>query len=174
MLNSVFHKYYAASITIGLDGTMLVASTKERILIWGVTFCLLATFSLTAFLICRNRRYRNTALFIFLSTLIIPVIIMPTARHESIHISRDQITIDNGSWVFPSTSVISFGQMTNVSRSIYPYKFSNLIGDDYVGWIFSRRNDTAQSIRLNAFFSAHSLTIAHYIRDRGYSVTWID
>lgn len=173
MIELVLHKFYAASIGIGLDGSMLVASTRDRLLVWAMTFCFIAALSLISFLICRGSKIRKMAIAVFIISLIIPVFIMPSARHEFIHVSRDQITIDSGNWYRPSTTVVALAGLQRLSRQSRDFRASNLIGDDYVTWYFERQDGSVQNLTLNDFFSAHSMTIAHYIRDRGYAVEWL-
>lgn len=173
MIELVLHKFYAASIGIGLDGTMLVASTRDRLLVWGMTFCFIAALSLISFLICRGSKIRKIAIAVFIISLSIPVFIMPSAKHEFIHVSKDQITIDNGKWYRLSTTVVALAGLQRLSRDRKDFMVSNLIGDDYVTWHFERQDGSVQNLTLNDFFSAHSMTIAHYIRDRGYPVEWL-
>jgi len=172
-MNFMLHKFYAASISIALDGSMLVTSTGERILIWGMMFCFIAALSLGSYLFWRTPGVRRISLILFIVSLSIPVFIIPAARHEYIHVSRNQITIDTGSWHRPSTTVVALSGLQRMSRESNNVMISNLMGDPYVTWYFERNNGSVQHLRLNDFFSAHSMTIAHYIRDRGYQVEWL-
>ena len=40
------HKLYDASISVGLDGSMLVSSTRDRVLAWGLAFCILGALKI--------------------------------------------------------------------------------------------------------------------------------
>jgi hypothetical protein len=173
LIELILHKFYAASISIGLDGTMLVASTKDRLLVWGMAFCLIAALSLISFLIWRRPDTRRISIVVFIMSLNIPVFIMPSAKHEHIHITRDQISIDTGKWYRPSTTIVALRGLQRLSRDSSDYMISNIIGDAYVTWHFERQDGSVQKLVLNDFFSAHSMTIAHYIRDRGYQVEWL-
>ena len=42
LFNGLLHKFYAASISIDPAGAMLVTSTRDRIMAWGMLFCLIA------------------------------------------------------------------------------------------------------------------------------------
>ncbi len=173
MIDPVLHKFYAASINIGLDGTMLVASIRDRTLLWGLIFCFIAALSLISYLIWRMPTARKVSVAVFIFSLAIPIFIIPSASHENIHISRDLITIDSGNWYKQSKTVVALRGLRRISRETSDYRISNLIGDDYVTWRFERRDGSVQKLILNDFFSAHSMTIAHYIRDRGYTVNWL-
>ncbi len=152
---------------------MLIESTRERLIIWAMLFCFLAAASLILFLMSRPKSVKKLSLALFLISLIIPTVIIPSLKHESIHVSRDQITIDSGFWFKPRRDVIELKNLRKLSRTRDSYWVSNLIGDETMIWSFERENDPLQQIVLNAFFSAHSMTVAHYIRDRGYPVEWL-
>jgi len=173
LFEHILHKFYAATISVGLDGSMLVASNKDRIMVWGMIFCFVAAFSLVALLLWQKPYLRKFALGTLIISLVIPVFVMPSAGKEYIHVSRDQITIDTGYWYMPSTTTIPLHSLELLRRESSDYRISNLIGDDYVTWHFERENGMVESLVLNDFFSAHSMTIAHYIRDRGYPVKWL-
>ena len=170
---SFLHKFYAASVSIGLDGSMLIASTRERMLAWAMMFCFIAAFSLISYLICRRKSLKQLSLSVFCVALIIPIIIIPSFRNESIQVNREQIVIRSGTWFLPSEQVIRIDKLRQLRRVNNEYLVSNLIGDDYITWYFESHNGEIQELVLNDFFSAHSMAIAHYIRDRGYPVDWL-
>lgn len=172
--NILLHKFYAATISIGLDGSMLVASTGDRVLAWGMTFCFIAAFCLIGFLILRKPLIRRIPLTVFIISLGIPIFIIPSIKHEYIHVSRDQITINSGQWYLPSITVVALDNLQSLNRDTSDYMISNIIGDAYVTWHFERQDGSVQKLILNDFFSAHSMAIAHYIRDRGYPVKWLN
>lgn len=152
---------------------MLVSSSRERLLAWGMVFCFIAAFSLISLLLFRSKAVRTSSHVLLVLSLAIPMLIMPSLGNEYIHINREQITIDSGLWYMPSTTVISLDQLYELRRDRHEFLVSNLIGDDYVTWKFERRDGSVQQHVLNDFFSAHSMVIAHYIRDRGYPVRWL-
>jgi len=94
-------------------------------------------------------------------------------KQEYIQVSRDQLTIDSGFWYMPSTTIVAFSGLRRISRTRSKFMVSNVIGDPLETWHFEKRNGDIQKLVLTDFFSAHSMTIAHYIRDRGYSVEWL-
>jgi hypothetical protein len=174
LLELILHKFYAASISVALDGSMLVASNRDRLMAWGMIFCFLAALSLTSFLLWRRPHARKLSIVVLILSLGIPIFVMPSAIKEYIHVSREQITIDAGLWYMPSTTVVTLNSLKRLSRDSKDYMVSNLIGDDYVTWHFEREDGSVQKLVLNDFFSAHSMAIAHYIRDRGYQVEWLE
>ncbi len=174
LINLLLHKFYAAAISINVDGSMLVASTSERVLVWGMTFCFLAGVSLLSFLLFQKPIARKASLVVFIVSLSIPIFIIPSVKHEYIHVSRDQITINAGQWYLPSITVVALDNLQKLSRDSSAYMISNFIGDSYVTWHFERYDGSVQILVLNDFFSAHSMVIAHYIRDRGYPVEWLN
>lgn len=167
------HKFYAASISIGLDGSMLIESTRERFLIWAMLFCFLAAASLTCFLLSRGKLFKQISLSLLLISLLIPALIIPSFKHESIHVNRDYMKVDSGFWFNPRTIVIELKNLRKLTRINNEYRVSNLIGDDHITWSFERNTGTVQQLVLNQFLSAHSMAVAHYIRDRGYAVEWL-
>jgi hypothetical protein len=173
LTNLFLHKFYAASVSVALDGSMLVESTQDRILTWGITFFLIATLSLISFLVLSKSLIRKASIAIFILSLSIPLFIIPSSSEEFIHVNRDQITIHTGSWQTPSTTVVALANLQRISRDSSNFRISNFIGDAYVTWHFERQDGSVQNLVLNDFFSAHSMTIAHYIRDRGYRVDWL-
>ncbi len=173
MDNLLLHKFYAASISIGPDGSMLVSSTSDRVLAWGMAFCFIAAISLSGFLVSRKTGIRKVFMVVFITSLSIPVFVIPSIRHEYIRVSRNQITINSGQWYLPATTVITLDNLQKISRDSSDYMISNIIGDSYVTWHFERLDGKVQYLVLNDFFAAHSMTIAHYIRDRGYRVEWL-
>ena len=174
MFDTFLHKFYSAQISIGLDGTMLVASSKERMLIWGMIFCFIAAASLVTFIICRPGLSRQLSLLVLLFSFYIPLFIIPAANREYIHITREHMTIDSGKRIGSSLTVVSFRELNEISRNKNEHIITNLIGDNYVEWEFNRRNGSLQTLVLNDFFTAHILTIAHYIRDRWFRVIWLE
>ena len=171
-MESLLHKFYAASISIGLDGSMMVASTKERVLIWGTIFCLSASISLMIWLIWRKKHIGKIAIGGFLVTLIIPILIIPSVRNEYIHASQTAITVETGKWYMPSKTVLQMTNIKNIretdANGIIP---GNLIGDPNINWHFTWDDGNSETIELNEFFNAHRMVIAYYYKDRGF---WLE
>lgn len=172
MIESLLHKFYAASISIGGDGSMLVASTDERMLAWALLFCLTAALSLTAWLIWRKRAAGRLALGCLAVSLLLTALILPSVRHEYIHVSPGAITIETGSWYKPSRTVVEMANIYNIRESdpkgILP---SNLIGDPALDWQVTRVDGNSEIVELNDFFSAHRMVVAYYYKDRGF---WLE
>jgi hypothetical protein len=174
LLEQILHKFYAASISVGLDGSLLVASNKDRLMVWGMIFCFVTALSLTSCLCWRKPYAQKISIAVLVMSLSIPVVVIPSALKEYVHVSPEQITIDTGSWYKQSTTVIALNNLHALRRDSSDYMVSNLIGDDYVTWHFERQDGSVESLILNDFFSAHSMAIAHYIRDRGHPVRWLE
>lgn len=172
MLEHFLHKLYAASITIGADGSMLVSSTRERVLAWGAIFCVAAALTLVAWLKCRKSGAGRVAVGAFLATLVIPVLVIPSIRNEYIHASRQAITVDSGAWFMPSRTVLRMSNIRNIreldTRGLLP---GNLIGDPAIDWHITWHDGESRVLELNEFFNAHRMVIAYYYKDRGY---WLE
>ena len=173
MNDLLLHKFYAATISVGVDGSMLISSSRERMLAWGMVFCFVAAFSIMSMLIARRGFVRNVSLGLLVSSIVLPLLMMPSLGDEYIRVSREQITIDTGRWFMPSKTVVSLDNLQELRRDKHDYLVSNLIGDDYMTWKFERVDGKVQELVLNDFFSAHSMVVAHYIRDRGLPVKWL-
>lgn len=172
MIESLLHKFYAASITIGLDGSMMVASTRERMLVWGMLFCFCASVSLIIWLFWRKKHIGKLAMGCFVISLLIPVLIIPSVRKEYIHVSPMAITIEAGTWYRPSKTVVEMTNIKNIleidEQGFIP---SNLIGDPNVNWHVTWQDGKSAVLELNDFFNAHRMVVAYYYKDRGY---WLD
>jgi hypothetical protein len=162
------HKLYDASISVGVDGSMLVSSTRDRVMAWGLVFCILGALGLTTWLLRRRRRGGGLGLGVFGAALIIPVFIMPSVRQEYIQVSPAGITVDTGAWYRPSRTVfpISRGDIIRETRDgLLP---GNLMGDPGVSWHVTRPDGNEEVLELNDFFAAHRMVVAYYIKDRGF------
>ncbi len=173
MFENILHKFYAATVSVGLDGSMLVSSNRDRLMAWAMIFCFLSALSLISYLVWRKPRTRKLSIIAFVMSLGIPIFVIPSSMNEFIHVSNEKLTIDSGFWYMRSTTVVKLDNLQNLRRDSHEYMVSNLIGDDYVTWHFERLDGSVDSLILNDFFSAHSMTIAHFIRDRGNSVEWL-
>jgi hypothetical protein len=168
MIESFLHKFYEASISIGADGTMLLVSTRDRFMIWAATFCLMAAACLISYLLTRNLRIRRACLLAFLSTLFIPLFIIPAVRQEYIHVSPERITVAQGVWFLESRTILDFQDLDNIREQLDGIMPSNLLGDPDVSWHFLWKDGRRETLELNDFFNAHRMVVAYYIKDRGY------
>lgn len=169
MIEALLHKFYAASITIGADGSMLVSSTDERILAWTLLLCIITLVSITARLLWGNRYPGKMAMMALAGTLIMTALIMPSIGHEYIHASRNSLTIETGEWYGQSQTVVGMKDIEYIRESdpngMLP---ANLIGDPAIDWHLTRANGKSEIIGLNDFFNAHRMVVAYYYKDRGY------
>lgn len=172
LLEQFLHKLYAANITIGLDGSMLVSSTRERVLAWGAVFCISASVCLLTWLLWRKKHSGRLATVMFLATLAIPVLIIPSVRNEYIHASRKAITVESGAWYRPSRVVLEMADVKSIretdGKGLLP---GNLIGDPDISWHITWHDGKSRVLELNEFFNAHRMVIAYYYKDRGY---WLE
>lgn len=168
MPDNWLHKFYDASISVATDGSMLVSGTDDRVMAWGLLFCLSAALCLIVYLVRREKRSGKLALGSFGLTLLIPVFIMPSVGNEYIHVNTEKITIDTGDWYRPSKSVIYIDRRDQIHERIGGFLPSNLIGDPDVNWHFHRHNGDQHILELNDFFNAHRMVVAYYIKDRGF------
>lgn len=150
------------------DGGMMVASTDERLLAWAMLFCFATALSLLAGLIWKKRQVRVAATAGLLGCLLLTALILPSVRHEYIHVSPDVLTIETGSWYKSSRTVFDMADIRNIRESdpqgVMP---SNLIGDPVIDWHVTRNNGSREVLELNDFFSAHRMVVAYYYKDRG-------
>jgi hypothetical protein len=174
VFETLLHKFYAASISVGADGSMLVSSTRERVLAWGMAFCLLAAASLIAWLLRRGRPAGRIALGVFGTSLLIPILIMPSVRHEYIRVTPSRITIDTGDWYRESRSVFPIGRQDRIREYRDGFLPGNLIGDPSVSWRVTRPDGGEDVLELNDFFAAHRMVVAYYIKDRGFMLERIE
>ena len=167
MIHLLFAPFYAASISIGPDGGMLVASSRERMLAWGMVFCLTAAASLILWLLRIRRRWAVSAL---LGSLLVPVLIMPSVRHEQIHVQRDRITVDTGTWYRQSRSTIDLSELRDIRQDEAQFQFAGMIVEPKAVWHVYRGDGSSERLELNGFFTAHRMVVAQYLRDRGHIV----
>lgn len=169
------HKFYAASISVNADGSMLVASTRDRVMAWGMIFCIIAAISLISYLIWRKYKFaKRTSLGIFIASFLIPIFIIPSVRHEYIHVSPEEIILETGTWYWPSRTVIDFKGLYSIQEKSAGFMPSNLIGDPDVDWHMSWRDGRKKILELNDFFSAHRMVVAIYMQDHGHYVNRLE
>lgn len=167
MIHLLFSPFYAATISIGPDGGMLISSSRERMLAWGIVFCLVAAGSLILWLFRIRRRWCMAAVA---GSLLIPVFIMPSVRHEQIHVLRDRITVDTGAWYRPSLSTIDLSDLRDIRQDEMQFQLAGMIVEPNAVWHVNRGNGTRERVELNGFFTAHRMVVAQYLRDRGHIV----
>ena len=147
---------------------MMLVSTRDRFMIWAATFCFAAAVCLVSFLVCKKIYLKRTFLFAFITTLFIPVLIIPSVKQEFIHVSRNHITVEEGFWFRNSRTDLYFNDLDNIREVTTGPIPGNLLGDPDVTWHFQWKDGRTQALELNDFFNAHRMVVAHYIRDRGY------
>lgn len=174
MLNTLLHKFYAASITIDPAGAMLVSSTRDRVMAWGMLFCLTAAVFLICFLLSRRPMARKLSILSLGCSLLIPVLIIPSIRQEYIQVSEWRMTIDTGSWLPDSIKVIDFNNLRQIRERRDGILPGNLIGDPSVIWDITWKDGKQENLELNDFFNAHRMVVAYYIRDHGHSMARLE
>jgi hypothetical protein len=174
LIQELVYKLYAASISIDATGAMVVTSSRERFFAWATLFCFIAATSLIAYLVMKTPVIRKLSLGLFLLSLIIPAYIIPTARSEYIKVSENEIFIDSSNWLVQSQTHVALNNLQSLRESQDGILPGNLLGDPSVLWHFAWRDGQSRTIVLNDFFNAHRFVVAHYIRDRGNRVLWLD
>lgn len=164
MIHVLFSPFYAATFSMGPDGGLLIASAHERMLAWGLVFCILASVSLALWLLRVKRRSCLTA---FLFSLAIPALVMPSIHGESIYVRRDRITIEAGPWFIRSRSVIDLSGLVRIRQQAPQFKLGGMILEPNAIWRISRTDGTEENVLLGQFFTAHRMAVAQYLRDRG-------
>jgi len=169
LLESVLHKFYAASVSIGLNGSMTVAGTRERALVWGILFCLAAASSLVVFLFWRKHHLGKLGVFLFVITLMIPVLIIPSVGREYIYATPTTMIIESGRWYRPSQKIVSMSGIRRIREVDRPGLLpANLLGDPRVTWHLTWNDGSSEILHLNDFFNAHRMVVAYYYKDRGF------
>lgn len=153
---------------------MLVASTRDRVMAWGLAFCVIAAAGLIGYLFWRKKPAGNFSLGVFVASLLIPALILPSVRHEYIHVSPQQLIIETGTWYRPSRTEIDFKELQTIREQSGGFMPSNLIGDPDVDWHITWRNGQGKILELNDFFTAHRMVVAIYMQDRGFTVTRLE
>jgi hypothetical protein len=164
MVHLLFSPFFDATITMTPDGGLLVASSRERLLAWGIVFCILAGTALALWLFRVGRSWMVAA---FLSTLLIPAVVMPSLRHEHIHVLPDRITVSSGTWIAPSRDVIDLSQLLHIRERDMQFRLAGFTVEPNAVWHLARRDGSRDTLLLNDFFTAHRMVVAQYLRDRG-------
>ena len=117
---------------------------------------------------------RSSAASAFILSFIIPIYVIPTVRSEFIKVSEYEMTIDSSNWLIKSKQVVNMSDLEVLKETQDGFIPGNLIGDPDVLWHLSWKDGRKKTIALNGFFNAHRYVVAHYIRDRGNIIEWLD
>lgn len=167
MIHLLFSPFYEATITMTPDGGLLLASSRERMLAWGIVCCVLAASALLLWLF---RIARPWMVAVLLSTLLIPMVVIPSLRHEHIHVLPDRITVSSGIWFAPSRDVIDLSQLLHIQERDMQFRLAGFTVEPNAVWHVTRRDGSRNTLLLNDFFTAHRMAVAQYLRDRGQIV----
>jgi hypothetical protein len=167
MIKLLFSKFQAAAMSMGADGGLLLSGTRERVLAWGIVFCLLAATALVFWLLNIRRR---AALTLLLLSLLIPALVMPALRKEHIHVLPDRIVVDTGGWLLPSSTTIDLKNIRQIREQQTQFNFAGYIVEPNALWQLDYRDGSTRQLLLNEFFTAHRMAIAQYLRDRGHVI----
>ncbi len=167
MIDLLFGKFHAATLSIGADGGLLLSSTRERVLVWGIVFCLLAATALLFWLLNIRRRL---ALAVFLFSLLIPALVMPAVRNEYIYVLPDRIVVDTGGWILPAMTTINLENLRQIREQQTQFGFPGFIVEPNALWHLEYKDGSTRLLLLNDFFTAHRMAIGQYLRDRGHIV----
>ncbi len=167
MISLLFSKFHAATLSMGADGGLLLAGTRERVLAWGIVFCLLAAAALVFWLLKIRRR---AALTIFLLSLLIPALVMPALRKEHIYVLPERIVVDAGGWLLPSRTTIDLENIRQIREQQTQFNIAGYIVEPNALWHLDYQDGSTRQLLLNDFFTAHRMAIAQYLRDRGHII----
>src|SRR5690606_10721608 len=167
MIELLFGPFYAATIAMTPDGGLLIASARERLLAWGMVFCLVAAVALTLWL-CRVARRASLAAFCL--SLFIPAVIMPSLSRESIHVLPHRITVTGGTWLAPEQKVVDLARLQHIREEDTRFRLAGYYVEPNAIWYVHHRDGGRDTILLSDFFTAHRMVVAQYLRDRGLLV----
>jgi len=167
VIHLLFSPFYAATFSMDAGGGLLIASSRERALAWGVVFCVMAAIALTLYL---SRSARRWAPAVLLAALLIPLLIMPSVRRESIYVQPHGITVQSGPWIMPSRTFIDLSNLEQIRQDGAELWIGGRLVESNAIWHLSRRDGSRQKLLLGSFFTAHRMAVAQYLRDRGHSV----
>lgn len=164
MAELLFSHFHAAALSMSADGGLLLSGTRERMLAWGIVFCVTAAAALTCWLLHWRRRLALAGLLV---ALLIPVLVMPAARREHIHVLPSHIVVDSGAWLFPSRTIIDLRGLDHIRERQVAFKVAGFLVEPNGIWEVNYRDGRRRQVLLNGFFTAHRMAIAQYLRDRG-------
>jgi len=170
LIESIPRYFYAATLSIDPDGGLLLASSRERILTWGLTFCIIALIS---FILWQLKIAKRTSCGVFFATLLIPLLVIPSLKHEQIHVTGDQIFIRSGYWFYPITDIIDLSGLEHIRQEVKPFALAKLIGKEDIIWNIHHKDGQENVLDLNGFFTDHRKTVAVYLRDHGQTVNFL-
>jgi hypothetical protein len=164
MIYLLFSPFYAATISIGSDGSLMLTSARERLLAWGIVFCIMAAVSLGLWLLRIARPWCLTGLLL---ALLIPSLVIPSLHRQHIHVLPDRITVGSGPWFMPATSVIDLSDLLHIREDEKQFRIAGYYVEPNAIWHVTRADGTRDQVLLNEFFTAHRMVVAQYLRDRG-------
>lgn len=167
MMQLLFSHFHAATFSMSADGGLLLTGARERMLAWGIVFCLMAATALVAWLMGVRRR---AALAALLLALLIPGLVMPAVRKEHIHVLPARIVVDSGAWLLPSRTTIDLSGIAQIRERQIQFNLAGYIVEPNGVWELEYRDGRTRHVLLNDFFTAHRMAIAQYLRDRGQIV----
>lgn len=167
MIHLLFSAFYTANISVDADGGLLIAGSREQALAWGIVFCLVAATTLILYLLRIARRWAPAILAV---ALMIPLLVIPSVRKESIHVMPHGITVHSGAWFLPSRTYIDLSDMEQIHQDAAEFWIGGQLVESNAIWHVSRRDGSREKLLLNNFFTAHRMAVAQYLRDRGHVV----
>ncbi|MBI1732161.1 MAG: hypothetical protein HYR49_05255 [Gammaproteobacteria bacterium] len=167
MIQLLFESFHAATLTMGLDGALLLAGARERVLAWGIVFCLMAAAALLLWLLNVRRRIAVSMLVV---SALIPLLVMPGLRRENIRVLPHRIVVDTGAWLLPARTAIDLTNLRQIRQQQTQFTFAGYIVEPNALWELEYADGSTRQILLNDFFTAHRMAIAQYLRDRGHVV----
>lgn len=167
MMQLLFSHFHAATFSMSADGGLLLTGARERMLAWGIVFCLVAALALVAWLMGVQRR---AALAALLLSLLIPGLVIPAVRKEYIHVLPARIVVDSGAWLLPSRTTIDLSGIAQIRERQIQFYLAGYIVEPNGVWELEYRDGRTERVLLNDFFTAHRMAIAQYLRDRGQIV----
>jgi hypothetical protein len=167
MMHLLFESFHAATLTMTADGALLLSGARERVLAWGVVFCVLAAMALVLWLSGIRRRL---ALALLALALLIPALVMPGLRREKIQVLPDSIVVDRGGRLLPDTTAIDLRNLDRIRETNMEIRIAGYIVESNALWQLEYTDGHRRQLLLNGFFTAHRMAIAQYLRDRGHIV----
>lgn len=167
MIHLLFSRFHAATFSMSADGGLLLTGSRDRVLAWGIVFCVLAAAALVCWLV---RWQRRPALAALVLALLIPLLVMPAVHKEHIHVLPSHIVVDTGAWLLPSRRIISLQDISHIREQQTQFRIAGYIVEPNGVWHLHYRDGRIEQLLLNEFFTAHRMAIAQYLRDRGQIV----
>jgi hypothetical protein len=166
-MHLLFESFHAANLTLAGDGALLLSGARERVLAWGIVFCVMAATALLSWLFGLRRRF---ALAAFAVALLIPLLVMPGLRNEQIRVEPQSITVREGGWLLPVRMSIDLRNLKQIRERGTQFSVAGYIVEPNALWLFEYADGSHRQVLLNDFFTAHRMAVAQYLRDRGHLV----